>query len=88
MLSSKKMHKKSFVILLILSVVVNYAVMLMDSLLMNNLIGGEAGLPFKFDSASAFGGGSINFLNLFLDIIFWFIVLLTIQKFFKKFITK
>lgn len=69
------MTKKAFVVILILSVVTNYAAALIDALIRNSLLGGSAGLPFKFASGTLFGEAHTNYLTLFFNIIFWFVVI-------------
>lgn len=64
------MTKKSFVVILILSVIVTYGVALVDASV--NSSANQAGLPFKFGSYTLFGTASTNYLILLLDIIFWF----------------
>lgn len=83
----KLMSKKSvltLVVFLVLGVVVTYVVAIVDALRRNSLLAGEAGLPFRFSSASLFGSESTNFLMLFTDVIFWSIVLWTVWKLFLK----
>ena len=78
------MTKKSFVVILILSVVATYGATLVDALISNTLLGGEAGFPLKFSSATMFGSGNTNYLLMSLNILFWFIVLFGIWKLIKK----
>lgn len=75
---------KSFLVILVLSLVVNFTVMSGDALIRGSFLAGEAGLPLRFDSSSMFGGGSINYLNLTIDIFFWFIIILGLWKLSKK----
>ena len=78
------MSKKVFVVILILSVVVTYGATLTDVLLNQSILAGESGIPLRFDSSSLFGGGSTNYINLFLDIAFWFAVIWVIWKVLQK----
>lgn len=77
------MSKKSFVILSMFSVVVTYAAMVIDAMWKGSFLAGEAGIPLRFDSSSFFGGGSINYTNLLIDVIFWFIVVWVIWRILK-----
>lgn len=78
------MSKKSFIVILVLSIVTTYAVAIIDALMRNSLLAGNAGFPFRF-SSSYFFGESTNFLMLLLDIAFWFLILWLIWKFvFRK----
>lgn len=78
------MSKKGIVVILGLSVVVNYLVALIDVLFNQSILAGESGVPLRFDSSSLFGGGSTNYLNLFLDIIFWSLIIFLIWKLLQK----
>lgn len=69
------MTKKSFVVILILSVIVTYGVAILDDLIRGSLISGKGGLPFRFASGSSTDG-----LLLTLDIMFWFAILWGIWK--------
>jgi len=82
------MSKKALVIILVLSVVVTYGIALVDVLFNQSILAGESGVPLRFDSSSLFGGGSTNYLNLLLDIIFWFLVVLAIWKLLQKVFSK
>ena len=81
------MSKKAFVVILVLSVVVTYGVAIIDALIRNSLLAGEAGFPFRF-SSSYFFGESTNFLMLILDIVFWFIIIWLIWKLLYKMFSK
>lgn len=72
------MSKKSFVVILILSVVVTYGAAYVDAMM--NTSANRAGIPFKFGSYVLFGEARTNYLVLALDIIFWFVVLWGIWK--------
>ncbi|MDP2585682.1 MAG: hypothetical protein Q8P29_02260 [Candidatus Levybacteria bacterium] len=79
------MTRKSFVVILILSVIVTYISAFVDALIRNTLLGGEAGFPFKFSSATMFGSGSTNYLLMVLNILFWFAIIWGIGRiFFNK----
>lgn len=82
------MTKKSFFIILILSVVVTYIVEIAQSLFTNSSIAGSGGLPFAFTSSALFGSPSTDYLMLIIDILFWFIVILVIWKVLQKIISK
>lgn len=76
----KNMTKKSFVVILILSVVANYVALIVDALVTNTLIGGESGFPFKYSSSTLFDQGSVNIPMLILNILFWFVVIWRVWK--------
>ena len=82
------MSKKSFVVILILSVLVTYGIAFVDDLRRNSLLAGEGGIPFRFSSGTLFGSGSINYLMLILDIAFWFVVIWVIWKILQKVTSK
>ncbi len=82
------MTKKTFIILLVLSVMVTYAASIFDALVRNSFIAGEAGFPFRFSSSSLFGAEDTNMFMLFLDILFWFIVLYLVKFLLQKVIQK
>lgn len=79
------MTKKSFVIILILSVIVTYGAAFTDDAV--NLSKNPTGLPFGFASFNFLGGSNNNFM-LILDIAFWFVIIWgvwkTLQKVSKK----
>ena len=68
----------------ILSVVFTFVISIVDAIFRNQLVAGNAGLPFRFSETSLFGGGETNNLNLFFDIIFWFVVIMLFLKFLPK----
>lgn len=76
------MTKKSFVVILILSVITTYGLGIIDALA--NSSANQAGLPFKFGSYALFGTARTNYSILILDIIFWFAVIWGIWKIFQK----
>lgn len=76
------MTKKAFVVILILSVVVTYAVAIVDASI--NTSASKSGFPFKFGSYSLFGSASTDSGLLLLDIIFWSVVLWVTWKLFVK----
>lgn len=76
------MSKKSFIIFLILSVVVTYGVAIIEGLVNNHFLG-YGGVPFTFATGSFLGGSTDN-LMLFLNIIFWFVILFGIWSLIKK----
>lgn len=69
------MSKKTFFVILVPSLVVNEVVAIVDAIKGGRFLAGEAGLPFRFSSATLFGTGSVNYGMLFLDIVFWFAVI-------------
>lgn len=81
------MSKKSvltFVVFLVSGVVVTYGAAIVDALRRNSLFG-EGGIPFRFTSGATFlGGASTDYFVLFIDVIFWSIVLWIIWKIFLK----
>lgn len=76
------MSKKSFIVILILSIVVTYGVALMDATI--NISANKAGLPFKFGSYVLFGRANTDYLLLFLDIAFWFVIIWGVWKLVSK----
>ncbi|MBI4096130.1 MAG: hypothetical protein HY425_00245 [Candidatus Levybacteria bacterium] len=76
------MTKKSFVVILILSVIVTYGLSIADALV--NPSANQAGLPFKFGSYALFGTANTTYSILILDIIFWFVVVFGIWKLLQK----
>lgn len=74
------MSKKSLVIILILSVVVTYITAAVEVLFSGLVVAGRSGVPFRFGSSSLFGGSSIDYPMLLLDIAFWFVILWLIWK--------
>lgn len=76
------MTRKSFVVILILSIAVTYGLGIVDALI--NSTSNQAGLPFKFGSYALFGTASTNYSILILDIIFWFLVIWGIWKLMSK----
>lgn len=79
------MTKKSFIIILISSVVVTYGVAIVQFAI--GKMGNGAGLPFGF-SYFNFLGSETNQTMLFLDIAFWFIILLIGWKIILKIIKR
>lgn len=71
------MTKKSFVVILILSVVTTYGTALADFSL--GISKNEIGLPFGFSRLNFLGAETENAM-LFLDIIFWFLIIWGIWK--------
>lgn len=76
------MSKKGLVIILILSVVVTYGVAIADALM--NPSASQAGLPLKFGSYALFGTASTNYLTLFIDVVFWFVIIWLVWKVISK----
>lgn len=86
--SKKLLTKKSFIIILGISIITSYAADLIDAVISNTLIGGESGFPFKDSRGTLFGEGTINNYMVALNIIFWFVVICIswkiLLKIFKK----
>lgn len=80
------MSKKSFFVILVLSIMLTYSLAIVDALV--NPSSNLAGLPFKFGSYSLFGQANTNYSILLLDILFWFIVILVTEKILIKFFKK
>lgn len=78
------MTKKSFIIILVLSLVVTYVVAFVEGLVRGHFLS-YGGIPFKFASGSFLDGSTDN-LTLILDIAFWFIVILVMWKVLQKLI--
>lgn len=79
------MTKKSFAVILILSIIVTYGAAFTDFLL--NISKGAIGLPFGFSRFNFFGAETENTMFL-LDIVFWFIVIFGIWKFLQRLLKK
>lgn len=82
---SRYISKKAFIVILILSLLVTYGVAFVDDSISPTK--NPTGLPFGFASFN-FLGGSTNGLMLILDIIFWFVIILSIWKILQKIILK
>lgn len=82
------MSKKSFLIILVLSIPFTYLVAFLDDLRRNSLLMGKGGLPFRFSSAGTLSSGSTDLLMLLIDIVFWFAVFLIIYKVLLKLIKR
>ena len=78
------MTKKSFVVILILSILVTFVATFFEVILSGNVVAGESGFPLRFSSSSLFGGSTINYLMLLADIFFWFFVIWGIWKFLQR----
>ena len=76
------MSKKTFVVILILSVVVTGIVSFVEFTSNQSL--GQFGLPFKFSSISLFADSNTKYMMLLLDIAFWFMVIWVIWKILQK----
>ena len=76
------MTKKSFVVILILSVFTTYGLGIMDALANSSI--NQAGLPLKFGSYALFGTANTNYSILILDIAFWFLIIWGIWKLIKR----
>ncbi|MDO8570940.1 MAG: hypothetical protein Q7R97_05130 [Candidatus Daviesbacteria bacterium] len=82
------MNKKSFLIILVLSVVVTYGVMFIQAFWTNSLIAGSGGFPFSFTSSSLFSTASTDYQMLIVNIVFWFMILFVIWKLIGKLLKK
>lgn len=80
------MSKKSFVVILIFSVIATYGVASLD-LVFNVSKGRLIGLPFGFSSFNFFGSETESTM-LLLDVVFWFLIIWGIWKLFKKVIDR
>ena len=78
------MSKKAFLVILVLSLVLNYIALITDSILQNTFIAGDAGFPFKFSNGGITGGESTNYFLLLFDLIFWFVVVYFIWRILKR----
>ncbi len=78
------MSKKSFVVILILSVVVTWLAKEVQGVLNFSLGGLDVGLPLSFYKCSFISSCTINYGMLVIDIVFWFVVLFVIWKFILK----
>jgi len=78
------MSKKAFVVILVLGMVVTYITAIVDILLSGSVIAGKSGIPFRFSSSSLFGGSSIDYPMLLLDIAFWFVIIWGVWKVISK----
>ena len=76
------MTKKTFVVILVLSVIITYVLGIIDALV--NSSANQAGLPFKFGSYALFGTATTNYSTLIVDIFFWFFVIWIIWKVLNK----
>ena len=79
------MTKKTFIIILGLSVVVTYTIALMDYVL--NISQGKIGLPLGFSRFNFFGSET-DYPSLTLDLVFWFVVIWLVWKFLLKVFNK
>lgn len=78
------MTKKSFVVILVLSIVVNEIVLYIDALIRNSVVAGQGGFPLRFTSSSSFGNASTNWTALLFDILFWFLVIWGVWRIIKR----
>lgn len=83
----KLMGKKSvftLVVFLVLGVVVTYGVEVVEVLFGGNALSGAVGFPFKYGYSSFFGGSTVDYKILLIDVAFWCIVLWIIWKVLPK----
>lgn len=80
-ISGKSMTKKSFVVILVLSALISIGIPLVGFTMGIYQI--MSGWPLEFSQFN-FLGSSTNYTNLFLDIIFWFIVIWGIWRLLRK----
>lgn len=79
------MSKKSFIIILVLSVVVTYLTPVIEILITGLSFSSiDRGLPLKFHISSFSGSGIYDSTTFGLDVIFWFIILFGIWKLIGK----
>lgn len=81
---SEYMSKKTFIVILVLSVVVTWITKEIMGVLGFVLGGLNVGLPLNFYNCSFISSCNINYFYLFLDIIFWFAVIWGIWKLLPK----
>ena len=79
------MSRKSFIIILGLSLVLTYFATFVDALVNSSLIGGQAGFPLKYSRATMFGEGTTNYFLMTINIVFWFLVIYGIWQIWKRF---
>ena len=79
------MSKKSFIVILVLSLVVTYGAAYVDFVL--NITTGAVGLPFGFSSFN-FLGAETNQKMLILDIAFWYFIIWLVWFGIKKLTNK
>lgn len=69
------------------SIIVTEIVSLVDAIFNETLIGGWSGWPLDFDLAGGLEGDGVFVARTFiLDVVFWFIVLFVLIRFFQFFI--
>ena len=78
------MSKKSLFVILMLGIVLTYVSSILDAIFNETLLGGKSGFPFKYSSSTLFGGGSIDYGLMLLNIVFWFVVVWITWKLFYK----
>lgn len=79
------MSRKAFVVILVLSVVVTYISAYIDFAF--NITTGKIGIPFGFSSVSLMGS-STDYTVLFLDIVFWFVIIWVIWIVLQKVVAR
>lgn len=78
------MTKRSFVVIVLLSLLVTFIADILDGLVNNTFIGGKSGFPFKDSLSMGFEGGT-SYPHMFaLNVIFWFVVIWGIWKLLQK----
>lgn len=80
-----QMSKKTFIVILVLSVVVTYGVAMLDFAF--EISRGAVGLPFGFSNFNFFGSET-NMTMLVIDIIFWFFIIWLLWKGLQKFLKR
>ncbi|EKD90922.1 MAG: hypothetical protein ACD_30C00057G0006 [uncultured bacterium] len=73
---------KSFLVILVLSVVVTYLLPYVNLFLPINADG--FGFPIKYGTSSFFGGSSFDLFAFFIDVVFWFAVIWGVWKLLSK----
>ena len=82
------MSIKSFIVILVLSVVVTWLTKEVSGILNFSLGGLNVGLPLGFYQCAFISSCNINYLLLVIDILFWFVIIWAIWKIFVKFSSK
>ena len=77
------MSKKAFVVILVLSVIVTYGLAITEAMV--DTAANLVGIPFKFGSYTLFGTASTNYGTLFLNLSFWFAIILIAWTVIKRF---
>lgn len=71
-----------YFVFFIFSIFLTLFIAIVDAVVRNNLVAGTAGLPLRFSESALFGGGETNYINFSIDVLFWFVLLIAILKYF------